>query len=473
MNPGIFRDYDIRALAEEDLTDDHVARIGLAFGTHLIQQGKRSVVLGRDNRLSSVRIARTLSDAILSTGCDVIDVGETATPILCFAVIHLRAGAGAMVTGSHNPPEYNGIKLQIGDRPLHGAPLRELAGVAEAGPFARGQGRLIPLDVLPDYVARVKERVSLDRPLKVVVDCGNGNTGMIALPLFRDLGCEVVPLYCESDGSFPNHHPDPAVAANLRDLCAEVVRTGADLGVAYDGDGNRLGVVDERGEIVPADIVLGLLAGDVIEREGPVKVVCDVKTSQALMDYVESRGGTVLMCRAGYPFILEMMFREGAAIAGELPGHFCFNDELFAFGDAVYVSCRLAQLLARAGGTLSRLLADFAPYFSTPEHRIACPDARKFAAVEEVRRHFAGRYEMLDIDGVRVSFGRGWALIRASNTEPALSVRLEAASAEELEAVKATVRLALRRAGVDCGDVLGSADADDFTTQSESGVEQA
>jgi phosphomannomutase / phosphoglucomutase len=199
-----------------------------------------------------------------------------------------------------------------------------------------------------------------------------------------------------------------------------------------------------------------------------------VKTSQALVDYVEGRGGTVLMCRAGYPFILEMMFREGAAIAGELPGHFCFNDELFAFGDAVYVSCRLARLLARSGGALSRLLADFAPYFSTPEHRIACPDARKFAVVEEVRRHFAGRYRMLDIDGVRVLFGgRGWALIRASNTEPALSVRLEAASAEKLEAVKAAVRLALLRAGVECGDILGPAGADNFTTQPESGVEQA
>lgn len=449
MKSGILRDYDIRALAEEELTSDVVCQIGRAFGTHLIAQGSRRVVLGRDNRLSSERIAKVLSESILSTGCDVIDIGETATPLLCFSIAHLQVDGGAMVTGSHNPPEFNGIKLQVGDRPLYGECLKNLARIIDSGRFARGSGSLAATNVIPDYFRKVKERIHVARRLRLVIDCGNGSTCIIAPPLLKELGCEVIPLYCESDGTFPHHHPDPAVATNLKDLTEEVKRTRADIGIAYDGDGNRIGVVDDKGCIVSPDILLGLLARDIISQRGPIKVVCDVKTSQAVVDDVENHGGTVVMCKAGYPFVLEKMFAVGAALAGELPGHICFNEELFAFGDAVYVSCRLIQLLSQTPHTLSELLSDFPSYFSTPEIRIPCPDDRKFQLVQELQRYFGERYRTLNIDGIRVLFdNQSWALVRASNTEPALSLRFEARSRSDLESARSIVASQLRTLGV-------------------------
>jgi phosphomannomutase/phosphoglucomutase len=449
MNLGIFREYDIRARAEEELTDEIVYQIGSAFGTYLSNQERRHVVLGRDNRLSSERIAGALTDGILSTGCDVIDVGETTTPVLCFSIAYLQVDGGVMVTGSHNPPEFNGIKLQVGERPLYGQTLRNLVQIIESSRFAQGNGSLSTQDVLPLYFKRVKERIGLQRPLKVVVDCGNGNTSLIAPRLFRDLGCDVIPLYCENDGRFPHHHPDPAVPDNLRDLMEEVKRRRADVGIAYDGDGNRIGVVDDTGCIISPDILLGLLARDILRQRGPVKIVCEVKASQALIEDVEKRGGTVVMCKVGYPFLLETMFTENAALAGELTGHICYNEGLFAFGDAVFVSCRLLELLSRTSRSVSQLLSDFPQYFSTPELRIPCSDDRKLEVVQEVRRYFGKRYKALTIDGIRIFLGnQSWALIRASNTEPVLSVRFEAKTESDLEHVKSIVVSQLRSVGV-------------------------
>lgn len=359
-----------------------------------------------------------------------------------------------MVTGSHNPPEFNGIKLQVGDRPLYGEHLKSLLSIIDSGRFATGIGRLSGANVIPDYFRQVKERIHVVRTLRVVMDCGNGSTCIIAPLLLKELGCEVIPLYCESDGTFPHHHPDPAVARNLKDLTEEVKRTRADVGIAYDGDGNRIGVVDDKGRIVSPDIILGLLARAIMSQRGPVKVVCDVKTSQAVVDDIEKHGGTVVMCKAGYPFVLEKMFAVSAALAGELPGHICFNEDLFAFGDAVYVSCRLIQLLSETPHSLSKMLSDFPVYFSTPEIRISCPDDRKFQVVQRLQRYFGERYRTLTTDGIRVTFdNQSWALVRASNTEPALSLRFEAKSRSDLENARSVVASQLRSLGVDDREV--------------------
>lgn len=449
MNLNMFRSYDIRANAEKELTNEAVYQIGKAFGTYLRNNSNSRVVVGRDNRLSSKRITSALIDGILSTGCNVINIGETTTPIFCFSITYFQVDGGAMVTGSHNPPEFNGIKFQVGKNPLYGKTLRNLAQIIEYGVFIQGNGSLYPKEIVPHYVKRIKELISMQRSIKVVVDCGNGNTGTIAPKLFRDLGCEVIPLYCESDGRFPNHQPDPAVSSNLKDLVEKVLQKGAEIGIGYDGDGNRIGVVDEMGQIISPDILLGLLARDFLKQRGSGKVICDVKASQALLEDVEKHGGTVVMCKTGYPFVFEKMFTENAILAGELSGHICINDNLFAYGDAIFVSCHLLEMLSRTKDSLSQLLADFPKYFSTPEFRIPCSDDQKFQLVEYIKNHFAERYKSLTIDGIRVILGnKSWALIRASNTEPFLSVRFEAKTEKDLINVRSKVVTQLKNIGV-------------------------
>lgn len=448
MELRIFREYDIRALAEEELTDEVVYQIGRAFGTYLIDQRKSRIALGRDNRLSSERITRILTDGILSTGCNIVNIGETTTPILCFSIAFLRVDGSVMVTGSHNSAEFNGIKLQIGNTPLFGQALKGLSKIIESNHFAQGKGRLSTQNVVPYYIQRIKERICLKRPLRVVVDCGNGNTGVLAPDLFRELGCDVIALYCDSDGRFPNHLPNPAVSSNLKDLIEEVKRKKADIGVAFDGDGNRIGVVDEMGRIISPDIVLGLLARDVLKQRGAVKVVCDIKASQALVEDVEKHGGTVVVCRTGYPFILEKMFSEKAALAGELTGHICFNEDPFVFGDAIFVSCQIFQLLSRTAAPLSQLFSNFPKYFSTPEFRIPCSDELKFEVVQRLQQYFSERYNALTVDGIKAFFdNQGWVLIRASNTEPVLSVRFEANTQDDLENIKFLVIAQMRNIG--------------------------
>ncbi|HEX8140189.1 MAG TPA: phosphomannomutase/phosphoglucomutase [Pyrinomonadaceae bacterium] len=449
MNFGIFREYDIRALASEELTDESVRLVGIAFGTYLREQGKSRIIVGKDNRLTSARITAALIDGVLSTGCSVVNIGETTSPVLCFGISHLGVDGGAMITGSHNPPDFNGIKLQVGELPLYGESLKRLVQIISDESFIQGRGEVSAQNIIPPYLAAVQKRIAFARPLRVVVDCGNGNAGMIAPQLMSGLGCEVIPLYCESDGRFPHHHPDPAVPANLKDLRELVTRTEADLGVAYDGDGNRIGVVDNTGHVLSPDILLGLLAKDLMERQGPARIVCEVKASQGLIEYVERHGGSIVMCRVGYPFVLETMFREGAALAGELTGHICYNEAPFQYGDAIYVSCRVIELLSRTSVSLAQLLSDFPRYFSTPELRIPCADDRKFQVVKEMQHSLGESYETVTIDGLRILFGdRKWALVRASNTEPVLSVRFEAQTARDLEQIQSIVIPRLRSSGL-------------------------
>jgi len=455
MNPRIFREYDIRALADIELNNIVVEMIGKAFGTYLLRLKKNSIVMGLDNRLSSPRIFCMLKKGILSTGCNIIEIGETTTPVLSYALFHLNAHASAMVTGSHTPAEYNGIKFQIDKRPLSGKALFHLFEMASEKDFIldTDTGKVSTFNITEDYIRFVESKIFISKSMKVVIDCGNGCAGKYILNILRELGCETIPLYCESDGRFPNHHPDPAVAQNLQDLCNEVRRVNADVGIAFDGDGNRIGVVDEEGIIVSPDILLGLFGREINNNKGTVTIVCDVKVSQGLLDDVERYGGTVKMSQTGYPFILQKIFEVNADIGGELTGHICFNEGTFVFGDAIFVACRLVELLSRTHLHLSELLADFSHYISSPEIRLPCSDQLKFEVVDKISRYFSQRYKYISIDGIRVLFDNGgWALIRASNTEPKISLRIEAKNIVDLLSIRTILISQLQDAGMAAPD---------------------
>jgi len=446
LNPQIFREYDIRGIAEADLTDDVVEGIGRAFGTYVRRRGARRLAVGRDVRLSSPRIRDALVKGLLRAGCDVVDVGQVPTPVLYFAVLHLKADGGVMVTGSHNPIEYNGLKLCYpGVQAVYGDHIQELRRCIEAGDFEEGDGTLAREDVVEAYISTIASRIRLERPLKVVVDAGNGTTSEIGPKLLRELGAEVVPLYCEVDGSFPNHLPDPTIPEYLEDLRKEVLKTGADLGIGWDGDGDRIGVLDDEGEIIWGDRLLALYARDVLERLPGSTIVFDVKCSQALVEDVEAHGGRPLMWKTGHSLIKAKMKEEGAPLAGEMSGHMFFSDGYFGYDDALYAAARLLGILSRTPRKLSEIASEIPKYLATPEIRIDCPDEEKFRVVRGVADHFRERYPVIEIDGVRVQFGDGWGLVRASNTQPVLVLRFEARTPERLGEIAREVVSVLER----------------------------
>jgi len=440
VNPEIFREYDVRGIVGRDLTPEVVRALGRGYAAYLKQRGGRRVSLGYDARPSSPDFREAIAQGMLESGLDVVDVGLAPTPVLYFSLFHLDVDGGVMITGSHNPPEFNGFKLAAGKTTIYGEEIQEVREIIEQQAFVGGKGSLTSQDVLPAYMEAVRERVGpFARPLKVVVDAGNG-TGAITGPrLLRELGAEVVELYCEVDGTFPNHHPDPTVPAFLEDLIETVRREKADGGIAYDGDADRLGVVDEEGNIIWGDQLLILFGREVLENQPGATIIFEVKCSQALPEEIEKAGGRPLMWKTGHSLIKEKMREEKAPLAGEMSGHLFFADEYFGYDDAVYASCRLVRLLARSGQSMRQMLADVPKYYSTPELRLDCPDAQKFQVVVEVAAYFQKRYETIDVDGVRILFGDGWGLVRASNTQPALVVRFEARTPERLEAIKAEV----------------------------------
>ena len=436
LNPQIFREYDIRGIADEDLTDDVVERIGRAFGTYVRRRGGRRLAVGRDVRLSSPRIRKALVEGLLKAGCDVVDVGQVPTPVLYFSIVHLGTDGGVMVTGSHNPIEYNGLKLCYpGTGAVYGGGIQELRRSVEEGDFEEGEGRLEEREVVDAYISTITSRIELRRPLKVVVDAGNGTTSEIGPRLLRELGAEVVPLYCEVDGSFPNHLPDPTIPEYLEDLRREVLRTGADLGIGWDGDGDRIGVLDEGGEIIWGDRLLAIYAKDVLERLPGSTIVFDVKCSQALVEYIEAHGGRPLMWKTGHSLIKAKMKEEGAPLAGEMSGHMFFSDGYFGYDDALYASARLLGILSRTPKKLSEVASEVPKYHSTPEIRVDCPDDEKFEVVRKVADRFRGKFPVVETDGVRVQFGDGWGLVRASNTQPVLVLRFEARTPKRLKEI--------------------------------------
>jgi phosphomannomutase/phosphoglucomutase len=436
LNPNIFREYDIRGLADRDLTDEAVDKIGRAYGTFLRQRGKSRVCVARDGRLSSPRIQKALIGGIRSTGIDVINIGVVTTPLLYFSIVTLERDGGVMVTGSHNPAEFNGLKICLGKDTLHGEEIRELGVMAGRGAFERGEGKLEAHDIIPTYRSYLKERFSFKKKLKVVVDAGNGAASVVAPELFRELGCEVTELFCDLDGTFPNHFPDPTDEKNLRDLMKKVRETGAQIGIAFDGDADRLGVVTEKGELLYGDRVLLLFARHVLAEHPGSPVIGEVKCSRVLFDDIARHGGVPIMWKAGHSLIKAKMRETRALLAGEMSGHFFFADRYFGFDDGVYAALRLLEILDRSSRPLSELLADVPHTYSTPELRFDCPDEKKFDIVKKAVEYFRERYQVIDIDGVRVNFPDGWGLVRASNTQPVLVMRFEADSGARLKEIQ-------------------------------------
>jgi phosphomannomutase / phosphoglucomutase len=435
----IFRQYDIRGIVGEDL-DARVAHgVGRAFAAYMTRKGmKGAVALGRDNRPSGTALRDALARALTESGVDVIDIGVVPTPLLYWSLHNLPVVGGIQITGSHNPPEYNGFKLSLGTSSLHGDQIQELYRLLQAGSFPAGSGEVHEVEVIDRYVDDIVKRTGpLSRKLKVVADCGNGVGALVAPKLLDRLGVEWTGLYCESDGTFPNHHPDPTVPENLTDIIVRVCETKADVGVAFDGDADRIGVIGEHGNIIWGDRLLIIYARDVLTRTGPGQpIIFDVKSSQSLPDAIEKAGGKPVMWKTGHSLIKEKMRELGAPVAGEMSGHMFFTEGFYGHDDALYGAARLLRIIADSGKSVSELLADVPDFVSTPEIRVDVPEEVKFQLVEEAARHFAASHDVIDVDGVRVLFGDGWGLIRASNTQPVLVLRFEARSEERLRAIR-------------------------------------
>ncbi len=443
MNPGIFREYDIRGIAEKDITADEVMLLGRGIGTFLKAQGCKTLALGRDCRATSDVYAEKLTQGLLSTGCDVTDIGVCPTPLLYYAIKHLEQDGGVMVTASHNPKEYNGFKICRGLDSVHGKEIQEILGIISNGAFAKGEGKRSEQNVLPSYLEFVTGNIRLSRPLRVGVDAGNGTAGVVAVPILKQIGCEVHDIYCDMDGAFPNHEADPTVAKNMQDLIAMVREKELDIGIGYDGDGDRLGVVDEKGDIVFGDKLIIIFAREILSRKPGATFISEVKCSKVMYDDIEKHGGRAIMWRTGHSLIKDKMKTENAELAGEMSGHMFFADRYLGYDDGVYASCRLLEILSDTGQRISELLADVPKTYNTPEIRVDCPDEEKFGVVEKVTEYFRKRYDVIDIDGVRVLFDDGWGLVRASNTQPALVLRFEAMSEARLGEIRSLVESVL------------------------------
>ncbi len=460
----VFREYDIRGVADRDLSDSFATAVGrglaMMLGTSAKKPGTTRLAVGRDCRLSSPRLFAALTEGLTKAGVDIVDIGVVPTPLLYFAVHHLGTDGGIMITGSHNPPEDNGFKIMRGKASFFGAEIQALLSVLDKNELGGGEspsasgrtGSIDPLDVLPAYVAMTKERISLARTdMRFVVDAGNGSGGPTALAVMKALGLDPDPLYCEMDGTFPNHHPDPTVVANVQPLIDRVRATGARVGIAYDGDADRLGAVDADGEIVWGDKLMIIFSRALLKDHPGASILGEVKCSQTLYDDIAKHGGKPILWKTGHSLIKTKMKETGALLAGEMSGHIFFADRYFGYDDAVYASLRLLEILSRDPRSLGEMLADVPKTFTTPELRVDCPDAIKFDVVRAVTEHYksSGR-EVIDIDGARVLFGTpenpAWGLVRASNTGPVLVLRFEAGTAEERDRIRAEVETQVTKA---------------------------
>jgi phosphomannomutase/phosphoglucomutase len=459
---GLFREYDLRGVVGQELTDDIAERIGQAYAAMVRDRGVKTIALGRDGRLSSPTLRERLLRGLLGSGMNVIDVGVCPSPLLYFALFNLPVDGGIMITGSHNAAEYNGFKVCIGRETIHGEEIQHLRKVMEAGQFVSGEGTLSEHPIVPDYLAYIKNSfagVNASR-LHVIIDCGNGAAALVAKQAVESLGCRVTGLYCDLDGRFPNHHPDPTVVENLDDLIKAVKSHKADVGIGYDGDADRIGAVDEQGNILWGDRLMVVYSRDILAHKPGSTIISEVKASQCLYDDVAKHGGRPIMWKTGHSLIKAKMKAEKAVLAGEMSGHMFFADRYFGYDDAVYASCRLIEILAKAKKPLSSLTADLPQSSVTPEIRVDCPDAVKFDLVNKVRARFEAAHrakqpigqakltlrDLVTIDGIRAIFQDGWGLIRASNTQPALVLRFEASSQQHLDAIRSTVEHELESA---------------------------
>ncbi len=445
MNPEVFREYDVRGVVDQDLNPDFARELGQAIGAYALRHQVRTMTVGRDCRLSSELYLNAIAEGIRATGIDVIDIGLCATSILYYSIRHLKTDGGVMVTGSHNPPEFNGFKICIGPDTIYGEQIQELRKIMEQARYPVGNGAISRQDITWSYQDYLFNNVQVQPGLKIVVDAGNGVGGLFALPIFKRLGCEITDIYCEPDGRFPHHFPDPTIPENLKDLIALVHAKRADAGIAYDGDADRLGVVTDEGKILWGDELLLLFSRFILEKNPGAAVIGEVKCSQKLYDDIATHGGRPIMWKAGHSLIKGKMKEEMALLAGEMSGHLFFADRYFGYDDAIYASIRLLEILSSSGQKLSNILADVPITFSTPEIRVACPDNVKFQVVEDAKTHFRKDFDIIDIDGVRIPFADGWGLIRASNTQPVLVLRFEATTEERLQAIRQMVEEALEK----------------------------
>ncbi len=447
LNPHVFRAYDVRGLVGSDINPEVFRHVGRAYATMIRRNGGRRIAVGRDNRLSSNGLAMGFVEGVRAAGVDVVDIGAVTTPILYFATAHWKLDGGANITGSHNPIEYNGVKMvHPGAAPLSEDEIQALRKTIERGDYESGSGTVTERSPREDYFDTISRMMRPARRLKVVVDAGNGVAGLYGPELLRRIGCEVVELYCESDGRFPNHLPDPEDERNVEDLKEKVVEVGADVGIAYDGDADRVGVIDERGGRHEADLILILLARDLLSRHPGAKVVFDVKSSQALVDDIRQHGGVPIMWKTGHSHLKRKMRDDGILLGGEVSGHMFFAENYYGVDDGILASCKLIELAARAAEPLSRQFASIPHLRATPELKAPCADGEKFKVVEEVARELRQRYETIDTDGARVIFpGRGWGLVRASNTNPYLTLRFEARTDREIEEMKREIYAVLSR----------------------------
>lgn len=440
MNHHIFREYDIRGLVNEDLTEETVLLLARAVGTYFRQNLVQRVSLGYDARESSPIFRDLFVRGLNQSGLDVLDVGMVPTPLLYFTLFTEQVEAGVMITGSHNPPEFNGFKLCLGKSTLYGRQIQEIKEILMSEDFSVGEGSIDKKDILPDYLDFVAKNIRLGkRKLKVVVDAGNGVGGFVGVPLYKKLGCEVIELFTEPDSRFPNHHPDPTVLENMHDAIKSVKENRADLAIAYDGDADRIGVIDEKGDVIWGDELMMIYSRSILEKKPGASFIGEVKCSQRLFDDIEEKGGNAIMWKVGHSLIKSKMRETGAVLAGEMSGHIFFGDRFFGFDDGIYAGARLLEILSQVEKPLSEFLADLPQAFNTPEIRIDCPEERKFEIVRQLTGEFKLTNEVIDVDGARILFDDGWGLIRASNTQAILVLRFEAENQKALKRIQRIV----------------------------------
>ncbi|MDQ4122021.1 MAG: phosphomannomutase/phosphoglucomutase [Acidobacteriota bacterium] len=445
MNQHIFREYDIRGIVSEDLNEETVSILARAIGTYFRRNKAQRISLGRDARASGAVFRDLMIRGLNESGCDVLDLGKIPTPLAYFSLFTESVDAGVMITGSHNPANYNGFKLCLGKSTLHGAQIQEIKRIALAEDFETGNGTAEEKNIVPNYLNFVAENIQLGkRKLKVVVDAGNGIGGIVGAPLFKQLGCETVELFIEPDSRFPNHHPDPTVPENLEDAIKTVREQKADLAICFDGDGDRIGIVDERGNIIWGDELMIIFARSILQQTPEATFIAEVKCSERLFKDIEKRGGRAIMWKAGHSLIKAKMRETGAALAGEMSGHIFFADRYFGYDDAIYSGARLLEILSNSEEPLSEFLADLPSAINTPEIRVDCPEEMKFEVVRRVTEEFKKTNEVIDVDGARIIFENGWGLVRASNTQAILVLRFEATDQNALEQIQSAVENKLK-----------------------------
>lgn len=448
INPYIFREYDIRGVVDKDLSDEVVENIGKGFSAYIANQGAKSVSVGGDVRLSTNRFLKQLIKGITESGIDVINIGQVPTPVQYFSMHELDVDAGIMITGSHNPPEFNGFKLSLFNSPVFGTEIQKIKEIIQNAHFISGNGSYQELDIKEKYKKYLLSNINIKKRLKVVIDSGNGAGSLVAHKLFKEFGVDTIDIFDTPDGNFPNHHPDPTVEKNIQELIKTVIKTKADVGIGYDGDADRIGVVDENGKIVWGDKLMILFSREIIKNNPNANIIFEVKCSQALPEMIEKFGGKPIMWKTGHSILKKKMKELNSPLAGEMSGHLFFADRYFGYDDAIYASARLVELLSNTDKKLSELLSDVPKYYATPEIRVETEsDEIKFEIAQKAKKYFSENYDVIDVDGVRILFDDGWGLVRASNTQPVLVLRFEARSQERLNELKSLVINKLKEFG--------------------------